>query len=86
MMVLGAPTVQIDPINYQSLYQNGTTCQVVPDARQAVAVIRGLVDSPLQAAFLGANARIEAKAKFWPDRFVRQWEDVFQTVRVRAPL
>ncbi len=86
MMVLGSPTVQIDPINYRSIYQNGTTCSIVQDISQAVAGIRNLVDNPPLAAFLGASARIEAKAKFWPDRFVRQWEDVFQAVRVRDPL
>lgn len=86
MMVLGVPTVQVDPINYRSLYRNGTTCQVVQDARQAIGAIRFLEDSPRQAASLGENARAEAKAKFWLSRFIAQWERIFQGVRVRAPL
>jgi hypothetical protein len=78
MMVLGAPVVQFEPKQYQSIFEDGVTCRIVKSPVEAIHHIKELFRNPGEGQKLGAAARARAKQRFSLEQFTAQWNRVFE--------
>jgi glycosyltransferase involved in cell wall biosynthesis len=60
--------------------QNGITGFVDTRLDRLIEAMQHLLDDPSEARRLGDNARRYALERFALDRFVREWNETFQTV------
>lgn len=76
-MTIGMPVVALATTELPDVIQNGVHGYISNDLGVLIAGMRRLIDDPVHARELGANARDLATQRFGLDRFARDWNDAF---------
>lgn len=79
-MMVGLPVVGLATTELASVVRNGQSGYIDTDPQRLIEAMRHLLDTPEEAAALGAEARRVALERFNIDRFVADWRDAFATV------
>lgn len=81
-MMVGLPIVGLATTELVTVIRNGENGFVDTRFGSLAAAMQALLDSPQEAARMGANARRDAHERFGIERFVRDWTEVFARVAV----
>ena len=79
-MMIGLPVVGLATTELVTVIRNGCSGYLRTDTAELIRDMQRLLDSPTEAAALGAAARREALERFHIERFVADWLDVFRQV------
>ena len=76
-MTLGMPVVALATTELPTVLVNGETGYVSCDPDTLIVGMRRLLDDPVEARRMGANAQRIARDRFGLDRFARDWNAAF---------
>lgn len=79
-MMVGLPVVGLATTELVTVIRNGYSGYIDTDPQRLLDAMCRLLDSPGEAAELGATARREALQRFNIERFVADWRQVFRDV------
>jgi len=77
-MMLGSPIVGLATTELPTVVENGVSGYVHTDISWLIQQMQMLIDDPAQAMRLSKGARQYARQRFSIERFVRDWNDVFE--------
>lgn len=77
-MMLGMPIVGLATTELPAVVENGISGYVHTDLRWLIRQMQSLLDHPERAIALSQGAKRVAHQRFSIDRFVRDWNDVFE--------
>jgi len=84
-MMIGLPVVALATAEMPSVIENGVNGYIATDPETLVPQMQHVIEHPQEAAHLGANARETALRRFGIERFVSDWDHVFQEAAPSAP-
>lgn len=77
-MTIGMPVVALATTELPMVIRNGETGYVSCDIDELVRGMQHLIDNPDEAARMGSNARRVAQERFGLDRFIADWNTLFE--------
>lgn len=77
-MMAGIPVVSLATTEYANLLQNGQSAFINTDVDALIAGMKLLLNDHSLAAAMGQQARLVAQEHFHMERFIREWENVWQ--------
>jgi len=79
-MMVGLPVIGLATTELVTVIRNGENGFIDTRFSPLVAGMQALLETPQEAARMGANARRDALERFGIERFVRDWVDIFARV------
>ena len=79
-MTIGMPVVALATTELPMVLRNGETGYISCDVEELVDGMQRLIADPAEAARMGENAREVALTRFGLDRFIVDWNNVFEEV------
>ena len=79
-MAIGMPIVGLATTELVTVVENGVSGYVSTDINWLIEGMQALIDDPELARRLSAGAKKQAEARFGIDRFVRDWNEAWETV------
>jgi glycosyltransferase involved in cell wall biosynthesis len=77
-MTIGMPVIALATTELPTVIENGVTGYVSCDVETLIGRMQELIEDPVEARRLGANARKVAQERFGLDRFRRDWNTAFE--------
>lgn len=79
-MMVGLPIVGLATTELATVVENGVTGYIATDINQLIDQMQTLISDLKTAQYLGENARNYARSRFGIQRFVTDWNHVFEEV------
>jgi glycosyltransferase involved in cell wall biosynthesis len=79
-MMVGLPIIGLATTELATVIENSVSGYIDTDINHLIKRMQELIDNPEKARYLGENARQQARSRFGIERFVRDWNAVFERV------